>query len=243
MTKKNLLAQRYGWTMGTISSSSQNNFQLWIKDIPKGDYCVHPSGKCASHEFMRVTRPFIEGRFGLRYRYDAQTLFIDGVSPFQQRNIVKRLLTDFGFSGAEIHLTGIDFTKPFSLRCIPAYGGNVISGINLGVQKQLQFGNRPWVKLLRPRPKTYVAEFHHLPKGVPHFMWDQNMKPFKFTPSQTRTYHLVRSRFELGGAYPVIVGHGFNNVRHAIEHFASLNHYGYPKLQRPGLHQSKSFQL
>ena len=243
MKYNNTMVQRYGWAMGAAGSSVQNSFKLWIKDIPIKTVCLHPSGNCLATQTLTISRPFTLEGHGLRYRYDGKTLFVDGLSPFQLNNIAHRYLKDVGISPAEIALTGIDFSRPFTLHAIYSPSGDLLSGSNHGIQKKIPFGGRPWIKISRPRDKTFVVEFRDMPNKGQFFLWDKNYKPFKFSPSKIATYQLRRARLVTGGLFPVIVGYGFNNIKTAVEHFASLNHFYFPILERPDIIQSKTFQL
>ena len=240
MLNKNKLAKR-DWAMTAKHSSSQNTFELKIRDV---EGLKLPLDFTSSSSTVNLNKPYKAMHSGIRITYSSGVLKYEGLSSIQVEKLARNFLRAVGFSQQDVLAMGVTLNSPFFLRVVHFKGTAVLNGANLGRQGQLPLGKKPWIKVTRHKANTYSVKFYDLASNQDYLIRDNNGSICTFKVTQVATEYLNKGRLETGSSpQPVIVMLGFKNVVDAVNDMCGLNRWSRPLWERPYVKSSISFML
>ena len=243
MRTKMKAGPRQNWAMGGKKYPNNQSYELWISGL-LGDTVKVALPGSQTEVSLDLFVPFVKVVESIRIRYSEGVLRFEGLSGPQMKVLSKEILKWMGYSDLAIDESQTVLERCFRIYPVKHKGKAYLVGHRADAQQKLNISSGlVHVRIRRVRERTYLSEIHGLKPGVAYKCLDGNLNHFSFKTTLKTQYQLKRGRLETWAAIPVMVIHGFNNVELMVQHFASLNGFKFPKLQKPARGKSLVFQV
>lgn len=234
------LAKR-DWAMTAKNSSSLNTFELKIRGV---EGLQLPLDFTNGTSTVNLNKPYKAMHSGVRVTYSSGVIKYEGLSSIQVEKLASNFLRAVRFSQQDVIDAGVTLNSPFFVRVVHFKGTTVLNGANLGRQRKLPLGKKPWIKVTRHKANTYSVKFFDLASYQPYLVRDNNGSICSFKVSQVATEYLNKGRLETGSSpQPVVVMLGFKNVVDTVNDMCGLNRWNRPDWEKPNVKSSISFML
>ena len=229
-----------GWQLKGVKAGA-NTYKLLVQNGYGMRYSTSTARNLGSLDIEVFRQTKTTTKNGIRLTFKDINAVYEGITQYQMNVLSNHFLSLNGYSHQQIASAGVRLGNEFNMR--PDHlDPSLLIGFNYG-QQRIAHDQNPLLEICRIRERTYLVRFYDLQPNQQYYIWDKNCAPERFSRNAGKEIKMTRGILDAFGSVPILVVHGFSNLKPMLEHFTSLNRFPFLNVPRPAVGQSLKIQL